>query len=293
MPQFPPKPDDVVDLDPMRGTPIPWDTKRVWALEGSQRDGELWCGTIPGRPVPLARRRRQLAARRKPVEAPGPQVLGRRRRRLSRHPLDPRRPAQPRRRSPRRLLRRPLAEHRRRQVVGLQRPRAARRLRAARSSVRAPRPGRASARAVRGRAGSHLDPASQRHLPQHRRRAHVHGDHERAAVGVRLPRRRASRRAPNRMVRARQERSVALPRRRRARRLAHARRRRELRGVARRLAAAARVRRRLSPRARHRCRGRYTRVRQHHGQSLRQRELRAKPGKTSATTCRRSIASVS
>ena len=48
VPQFPPKPEDVVDLDPMRGTPIPWDTKRVWAFEGSQRDGELWCGTIPG-----------------------------------------------------------------------------------------------------------------------------------------------------------------------------------------------------------------------------------------------------
>ena len=48
VPQFPPKPDDVVDLDPMRNTPIPWDTKRVWALEGSQRAGELWCGTIPG-----------------------------------------------------------------------------------------------------------------------------------------------------------------------------------------------------------------------------------------------------
>ena len=46
VPAFPPKPEDVVDLDPMRGTPIPWDTKRVWALEGSQRDGELWCGTI-------------------------------------------------------------------------------------------------------------------------------------------------------------------------------------------------------------------------------------------------------
>ncbi len=48
VPQYPPKPEDVVDLDPMRNTPIPWDTKRVWALECSQRAGELWCGTIPG-----------------------------------------------------------------------------------------------------------------------------------------------------------------------------------------------------------------------------------------------------
>ena len=63
------------------------------------------------------------------------------------------------------------------------------------------------------------------------------------------------------------------PGRRRARRLAHERRRRELRGAARRLAAAARVRRRLSPRPRHRCRWRYTRVRQHHRQSIRQRKL--------------------
>jgi hypothetical protein len=48
VPQYPKKPDDVEDLDPMRHTPIPWDVKCVWALERSPHDGELWCGTIPG-----------------------------------------------------------------------------------------------------------------------------------------------------------------------------------------------------------------------------------------------------
>jgi hypothetical protein len=48
VPQYPPKPDDVVDLDPMRNTPIPWNVMKVWALERSSREGELWCGTIPG-----------------------------------------------------------------------------------------------------------------------------------------------------------------------------------------------------------------------------------------------------
>jgi photosystem II stability/assembly factor-like uncharacterized protein len=48
VPQYPPKPDDVVDVDPMRNTPIPWNVMKVWALEVSSRPGELWCGTIPG-----------------------------------------------------------------------------------------------------------------------------------------------------------------------------------------------------------------------------------------------------
>jgi hypothetical protein len=48
VPAYPPKPDDVIDVDPMRNTPIPWNVMKVWALEGSPRSGELWCGTIPG-----------------------------------------------------------------------------------------------------------------------------------------------------------------------------------------------------------------------------------------------------
>ena len=50
VPAYPPKPADVIDNDPMRNTPIPWDMKTVWSLEagGADRPDELWCGTIPG-----------------------------------------------------------------------------------------------------------------------------------------------------------------------------------------------------------------------------------------------------
>lgn len=38
------------DLDPIRGTPVPWRLEKVWALEPGHDDepGLLWCGTIPG-----------------------------------------------------------------------------------------------------------------------------------------------------------------------------------------------------------------------------------------------------
>jgi photosystem II stability/assembly factor-like uncharacterized protein len=48
VPKYPPKPEGEDDVDPTRRTPVPWDLKRVWALEASPRAGELWCGTIPG-----------------------------------------------------------------------------------------------------------------------------------------------------------------------------------------------------------------------------------------------------
>ena len=47
VPAYPPKPDDVEDVDPIHGTPIPWHLKLIWSLEAG-REGELWCGTIPG-----------------------------------------------------------------------------------------------------------------------------------------------------------------------------------------------------------------------------------------------------
>lgn len=49
-PQFPPKPEDEEDLNPVQQTPVPWDVKRIWSLEygAPERPGELWCGTIPG-----------------------------------------------------------------------------------------------------------------------------------------------------------------------------------------------------------------------------------------------------
>ncbi len=50
VPVYPPKPDGVEDLDPMRKTPIPWSLQRMWVLEsgGADEAGTLWCGTIPG-----------------------------------------------------------------------------------------------------------------------------------------------------------------------------------------------------------------------------------------------------
>lgn len=49
-PQYPPKPADVEDIDPIRQTPLTWDLKRIWSLEDGapDRPGELWCGTLPG-----------------------------------------------------------------------------------------------------------------------------------------------------------------------------------------------------------------------------------------------------
>lgn len=46
-PVYPPKPEGVEDLDPMRNQPIPWVVQQMWVLE-SGGGSELWCGTIPG-----------------------------------------------------------------------------------------------------------------------------------------------------------------------------------------------------------------------------------------------------
>ncbi len=49
-PEFPPKPEGLVDVDPMHGKPIPWSIERVWSLEPghASEPGVLWLGTIPG-----------------------------------------------------------------------------------------------------------------------------------------------------------------------------------------------------------------------------------------------------
>jgi photosystem II stability/assembly factor-like uncharacterized protein len=49
-PSYPPKPEGLEDLDPVRKTPILWSLQRVWSLEpgGTEEPGLLWCGTIPG-----------------------------------------------------------------------------------------------------------------------------------------------------------------------------------------------------------------------------------------------------
>jgi photosystem II stability/assembly factor-like uncharacterized protein len=48
-PTFPPKPEDAPDvINLVTQQPIPWDLKKVWALEAGAAQGELWCGTLPG-----------------------------------------------------------------------------------------------------------------------------------------------------------------------------------------------------------------------------------------------------
>lgn len=49
-PKYPEKPAGLVDVDPMRGTEIPWSVRRVWAIEpGTVRQpGRMWLGCIPG-----------------------------------------------------------------------------------------------------------------------------------------------------------------------------------------------------------------------------------------------------
>lgn len=48
-PAYPLKPDGVPDvINFVNQQPIPWDLKKIWALEAGAADGELWCGTMPG-----------------------------------------------------------------------------------------------------------------------------------------------------------------------------------------------------------------------------------------------------
>ncbi|MEM7204944.1 MAG: exo-alpha-sialidase [Planctomycetota bacterium] len=48
-PRYPPKPEGLIDVDPFRKKPVPWNTEQVWELAiGGADDQVLWCGTIPG-----------------------------------------------------------------------------------------------------------------------------------------------------------------------------------------------------------------------------------------------------
>ncbi len=49
-PKYPPKPDGVEDLDPMRKQPVPWAVQMIWCLEGghASEPKTLWAGTLPG-----------------------------------------------------------------------------------------------------------------------------------------------------------------------------------------------------------------------------------------------------
>jgi hypothetical protein len=50
VPTYPPKPEGVTDMDPVRRTPIEWSLELIWSLEsgGPTRPGRLWAGTVPG-----------------------------------------------------------------------------------------------------------------------------------------------------------------------------------------------------------------------------------------------------
>jgi photosystem II stability/assembly factor-like uncharacterized protein len=50
VPVYPEPAPGEVDIQPGRGTPIPWRLEKIWALEPghANRPGVLWCGTIPG-----------------------------------------------------------------------------------------------------------------------------------------------------------------------------------------------------------------------------------------------------
>ena len=78
-------------------------------------------------------------------------------------------------------------------------------------------PGSAPHGAVPRAAGHALGPAPQRRLPLHRRRALLAGDHERAALGLRLRRGRAPARPRHRLVRAGRQGRAARPGRRQGR----------------------------------------------------------------------------
>jgi len=49
-PTYPEKPADREDIDPIRGRPIPWSLRTIWALAAGAADqpGRLYAGTIPG-----------------------------------------------------------------------------------------------------------------------------------------------------------------------------------------------------------------------------------------------------
>ena len=48
-PAYPPKPDDASEvINFVNQELIPWTLKKIWALEAGTKDGELWCGTMPG-----------------------------------------------------------------------------------------------------------------------------------------------------------------------------------------------------------------------------------------------------
>jgi hypothetical protein len=50
VPEYPERPADATDINPMSNLPVPWALQLLWTLEPGHADrpGELWAGTIPG-----------------------------------------------------------------------------------------------------------------------------------------------------------------------------------------------------------------------------------------------------
>ena len=48
VPEYPEKPEGLVDIDPMRQRDIPWKLLHLWCLEHGGVEGRLWAGTLPG-----------------------------------------------------------------------------------------------------------------------------------------------------------------------------------------------------------------------------------------------------
>ena len=94
-PTYPPKPEGYEEYD-MWGRPLNWSTARIWALEagGPDEPGVIWCGTHPGRPVPLDRSRAELGDGPRALGSSQAQAVDGRWRRSAGHPFDLRRPAQ-------------------------------------------------------------------------------------------------------------------------------------------------------------------------------------------------------
>ena len=195
----------------------------------------------------LDRSRRKLAARRELVEQARAGRMVRRRLRLSRHPFDLHRPARQPTSHRGDLLRRRLADARRRRELVARGERHARRIHAAGAPRRPEHPGPPPRGAMPRAARSALGPAPQRHLPLHRRRGELARGRREAAREIRLRRGGASERRRHRVVRARAKGRAPRSGRRRAVRGPNARRRQIVSSFAQRIAAGAGLRPRLPP----------------------------------------------